>query len=89
LVSFWKEYADAEVPLRVWFTLVSAAHWKDFNELRATIGHVSIVGNDRVVFNIAGNKYRLVVKMEFKLQRVYIRFVGIHKAYDKIDVGKV
>lgn len=88
---FWEqtEYSDSEQPLRAWFREASRADWKSPAEVKAAYRSASIVGNDRVVFNIGGNKYRLVVRINSPYRVVYIRFVGTHADYDRINVEEV
>jgi mRNA interferase HigB len=88
---FWErpQHTDAEQPLRAWFREASRAVWKTPVEVKAAYRTASIVGNDRVVFNIAGNKYRLVVRINFAYRIVYIRFVGTHRQYDRINAKEV
>lgn len=76
---------DSEEPLKAWFAIAKKAEWKNFAEVKAQFGSASAVGT-RVVFNIAGNKYRLVVRMNFEMRIAYVRFVGTHKEYDELDV---
>jgi mRNA interferase HigB len=83
LREFWLRHADAEEALRAWFADTRRAHWKTPAEVRATYANASIVGNNRVVFNIRGNNYRLVVAIRYELEIVYIRFVGTHAEYDQ------
>lgn len=83
------EYKDAEVPLRAWYHDVKRAEWKNSNELKKQYKHASIVGEGRVVFNIKGNDYRLVVAIEYEFQVVFVRFIGTHKQYDKIDAKTI
>lgn len=85
LIKFWEKHKDAETPLRVWFKKVEQAKWKNVNELKADFPSADYVGNDRVVFDIKGNKYRIVVLVFFSGQKMFIRFVGTHAEYDKID----
>jgi mRNA interferase HigB len=91
LKQFWERsaYADAEQPLRAWFREATLADWKNPAEVKAAYRSASVVGNDRVVFNIAGNKYRLVVRINYAYRVVYIRFIGTHRQYDQIDVTEV
>jgi mRNA interferase HigB len=91
LRQFWEksEFADAEQPLRAWFHEASHADWKNPAELKADYRSASILANDRVVFNIAGNKYRLVVRINYTYRVVYIRFVGMHRQYDRINVKEI
>jgi mRNA interferase HigB len=88
---FWEQrrYADSEQPLRAWFREASRADWKTPAEIKADYRSASIIGRDRVVFNIAGNKYRLVVRINFPYRVVYVRFIGTHRQYDRIDAKEV
>lgn len=79
------EYSDSEVSLRAWYHDVKAAVWENSNELKKQFKNASIVGNGRVVFNIKGNDYRLVVAIDYEFQVIFIRFIGTHQQYDKID----
>ena len=91
LVDFWKhpDHHDAEQPLKAWYAEAKHADWKTPAEIKAHYRNASIVGDNRVVFNIAGNKYRLVVKFHYNTGIGYIRFVGTHGEYDQIDVETV
>ena len=90
LQDFWEAgHADAEQPLRAWFAEVSRAAWQTTVDIKARYPHASIIDAERVVFNIGGNKYRLVAKVWFAGQAVYVKFVGTHRAYDAIDVSKL
>ncbi len=89
LREFWKAHKDAEQPLLTWYKEAKKAKWKSFNELKMIFNTASIVGNDRAVFNIKGNDYRLVVRIEFEWQVIYIKFIGTHLQYDKINVKTI
>jgi mRNA interferase HigB len=91
LREFWQRpnRHDAEQPLKAWFREAQHADWKSPADVKAAFRSASIVGNERVVFNIAGNKYRLVVRVSYPYHIIYIRFVGTHREYDAIDVTKV
>jgi mRNA interferase HigB len=91
LRDFWNQAAhrDAEQPLKSWFREASRADWSSPAEVKAAFRSASIVRNSRVVFNIAGNKYRLVVRVNYPYRIMYIRFVGTHWQYDKVDVERV
>lgn len=82
-------YPDAAPSLKQWMATVKLANWGTPNELKAVYPNASLVGNDRVVFNIGGNKYRLVVRIIFPVRTVFIRFIGTHHAYDLLDVTTV
>ena len=79
---------DSEQPLKAWFTIAVEADWSDPNDVKSQYRSASFVG-DRVVFNVAGNKYRLVTWINYEFRTIYIRFVGTHAEYDVIDVQTV
>jgi mRNA interferase HigB len=83
------EYADSEAPLRAWYHDAKTAEWESSNDLKQQYKNASIVGEGRVVFNIKGNTYRLVVAIDYDFQVIFIRFIGTHKQYDKIDAKKI
>jgi mRNA interferase HigB len=89
LRSFWENHSDAEVPLKTWYKIVEKADWSDSNEVKRDFASVSILGNNRLVFNIKGNKYRIIVFTMFKYRKIFIRFVGTHAQYDKIDAATI
>jgi len=84
LREFWKIEKEAESPLDNWYRTAKRARWKNIAEVREIYPHADLVG-ECVVFNVGGNKYRLIVKFEFLKQTVYIKFVLTHKEYDKED----
>ncbi len=83
------EYANSEVSLRAWYHDAKTSEWKNSNELKKQFKHASIVGDGRVVFNIKGNAYRLVVAIDYEFQVIFIRFIGTHKQYDKINAKTI
>lgn len=89
LRKFWKLHPDAERPLRAWYEAVEQAQWRTPAEIKADFATASFLGNNRVIFNIKGNDYRLVVVVEYRLGRMFIRFVGTHAAYDRIDAERI
>ena len=89
LREFWILYPDAEQPLMAWYRAVKRANWATPAEIKAQYRNASLVGNERVVFNISGNKYRLIVAINYAFQAIYIRFVGTHNQYDQIDAREV
>ena len=89
LRDFWEAHPDAEEPLRTWYTYVRQADWHTPSDVMSIFRTASFVGNDRVVFNIKGNRYRLVVVVVYRHHAVYIRFIGTHHEYDNIDVATV
>ena len=80
---------DSEVALERWYELTEAAEWKSFADMKADFGSVDAVGNQHYVFNIRGNRYRLVVVVKFVMGHVFIRFVGTHQEYEKIDAASI
>ena len=80
---------DSEVALERWYEIVEAAQWQNFAEMKADFGSVDAVGNQHYVFNIRGNKYRLIVVVKFTIGHLFIRFVGTHSEYDKIDASMI
>jgi mRNA interferase HigB len=89
LIKAWTTYRDAEQPLRAWYKEADAAEWTTPEDVRARYHTASIVGDDGVVFNIRGNRYRLVIAINYAAKIVYVKFFGTHAEYDKIDVTKV
>ena len=89
LKEFSKLHANAKEPLDAWWSDVLGAKWESWTDLKRQYPKVSSVGNDRYVFNINGNEYRLIVSIHFLKKIVYIRFIGTHKDYDKIDASAV
>ena len=91
LREFWElpDYTDSEQPLKAWYDEATKASWKTPNEIKAQYKSASILKDSRVVFNIHGNKYRLIVKINYDFGVIYIRFVGTHKQYDKINANEV
>jgi len=75
--------------LRAWYHDAKTADWRNSNELKSQYKNASIVGDERVVFNIKGNDYRLVVAIDYEFQVIFIRFIGTHKQYDKIDAKTI
>ncbi|MCA3238365.1 MAG: type II toxin-antitoxin system HigB family toxin [Curvibacter sp.] len=89
LRTFWQAHPDAETPLRSWYALAGRASWKTPADIKAAYGNASFTRNNRVVFNIKGNDYRLVVAVRYDKGLMYVRFVGTHRQYDKIDVETI
>lgn len=89
LKAFWHHHPDSEGPLKTWYQVVRQADWATPAAVKATYGNASILEANRVCFNIAGNKYRLVVKINYPYRIVYIRFIGTHADYDKVNVNEV
>jgi len=89
LREFYKNCQDAKGPLLSWYKEVKKENWDTPAEVKEKYCNASILGNNRVIFNIKGNKYRLVVKIQYEYRVVYIRFVGTHAEYDAIDAEEV
>lgn len=91
LREFWSRPGrdDAEQPLRTWVHIVKAADWSRPTEIKSMFNSADILANDRVVFNIRGNKYRLIAAVHYRGQRVYVRFIGTHAEYNEIDATTI
>jgi mRNA interferase HigB len=91
LVKFWEVpgQEDAKAPLESWHDIAMKAHWRAPQDVKDQFGNASICGNNRVVFNIGGNKYRLVVEMQYRAGIAWVKFIGTHKRYDQINVETV
>ena len=89
LLLYCKKYPEAETALREWYYELLKADFRNFNELKRVYGGASIVGDDRVIFNIMGNKYRLVVRMVFEFKAIQVKWFGTHAEYDKIKVTEI
>ena len=87
--AFAARHPDAESSLQAWFHEARQAHWDTMVDIKQRYGSASILKGNRVVFNICGNKYRLVVKINYHAEIVYVRFVGTHVDYDRIDAEAV
>lgn len=89
LREFWEKHPDSAGALKAWYAEAKAAEWKSPTDIKAQFGSASILKDSRVVFNICGNKYRLIVKINYDHGVVRIRFVGTHKEYDAIDAETI
>jgi len=89
LARFGWKHPDAAEAMNRWYTMTKAADWSDLADVKRTFPSVDFVGNDRFVFNIRGNRYRLVVMIFFDIRTVFIRFIGTHAAYDKIQASRI
>lgn len=88
LKEFWEKFADSEVPLRAWYRLIRSRRYASTHELKTDFGAADFLGRGMTVFNIGGNKYRLVVTMRYDLGRVYIRHIVTHTEYDRLTKAK-
>ena|SRR5437016_2913926 len=89
LAEFWKREPAAKGELEAWHAEVKRADWTSPADVKAKYGRASILKDGRVVFNIAGNRYRVVVWINYPFRTVYIRFVGTHEQYDEIDAQTI
>lgn len=89
LRSFWEKHPVAETPLRVWYAEASRADWRTPTDIKAAYRYASFTANNRVVFNIKGNDYRLVVAVHYDRGQMFVRFIGNHRQYDKINVETI
>ena len=89
LKDFWEVHKDCEQQLTSWYHEASKARWKSPNEIKAEYPSASILSDNRVIFNIKGNNYRLIVKINYDYQMVWIRFIGTHTEYDKINANEI
>jgi mRNA interferase HigB len=89
LQGFWGKHANSEEQLKAWYRETEKASWKNINELKAEYPSASILKDNKIVFNIKGNRYRLIVKLNFEFQISWILFIGIHAEYDKINANEL
>ena len=89
LRGFWEKHSDCEQYLKTWHETTRTSNWKSPNEIKKTYASASILRNNRVVFNIKGNSYRLIVKFNYKKQWAFIRFIGTHAQYDEINAETI
>jgi mRNA interferase HigB len=89
LRAFWEEHPDVEQYLKTWYDTAMSSDWKTPTDVKKTYVNASILKESRIVFNIKGNSYRLVTKFNFEKQWIFIRFIGKHSEYDKIDANTI
>lgn len=89
LVDFWIKHAAAEQPLKSWFSEAEKAQWRTPADIKRLYPSASFLFDNRVVFNIKGNSYRLIVKINYDYGQAFIRFIGTHAQYDKIDAETI
>lgn len=85
LVEFWEKHPDSKIHIETWYETVRNAKWSKPSDVKSFYAKASILKNSRIVFNIKGNEYRLVVKVEYKKQWIFVRFIGTHEQYNQID----
>jgi mRNA interferase HigB len=89
LVNYWNKYPEVEQPLKAWYDEIFHASWSSPNELKSQYKNASVLTNKRVVFNIKGNSYRLIVDVEYRIGIVFIIWIGTHKEYDRINAKEI
>ena len=89
LRDYWAKHSDCEQQLKAWYNEADEAAWKNPNDIKRDYPSASILENNRIVFNIKGNKYWLIVRINYSCQMVWIRFIGTHAQYDRIDATKI
>ena len=90
LRQFWERHPPAETPLRTWYAIVDQAVWTGSADVKEQFGNsVDFVPDNRVIFDIGGNKYRLVAHVAYRYRRVLVKFIGTHAEYDRIDPATV
>jgi mRNA interferase HigB len=89
LRDFWEKHSDCEEQLKSWYRETEKSEWSNINELKSEYPSASILKDNRIVYNIKGNNYRLIVKFNFEFQICWIRFIGTHAEYDKIDANSI
>jgi mRNA interferase HigB len=86
---FWKAHPDVEAQLNAWYAEAKSAEWKTPDDIKQRYRSADFLPDNRIIFNIKGNDYRLVVKIHYKTGTVYIRFIGTHAEYDRIDAERI
>ena len=89
LKEFWKKHPDSEQPLKSWYYETKKANWQNPEDVTRLYRKASILRNNRIVFNIKGNSYRLITAINYNFKIVYIRFIGTHQEYDKINAEEI
>jgi mRNA interferase HigB len=90
LRQFWERHAQSEAPIKVWYSQVTKADWQSPADIKRQFGStVDFIADNRVIFDLSGNKYRLVVRVSYPFKRVLVKFIGTHAEYDKIDAETI
>jgi mRNA interferase HigB len=89
LREFWEKNPESEQYLKTWYDTAMSSNWKNPNEVKKTYAKASILKESRIVFNIKGNSFRLIAKFNFEKQWIFIRFIGTHNDYNKIDASTI
>lgn len=89
LRDFWVKYPDSKEQLLAWYDIISKNEYKNPNEIKQLFGSADYVKNGKIIFNICGNKYRLIAKINYSKHLVFILFIGTHKEYDNLDIDQL
>ena len=89
LRDFWEKHEDCEQQLKSWYREAQKAKWENPNQIKIEYPSASILNDNRVAFNIKGNNYRLIVKISYEYEMIWVRFIGTHDKYDKINANKI
>ncbi len=89
LIAFYSKHHEAKKALELWYSEIKEFDFKNFNELKSVYKSASLIANNRIIFNIKGNDFRLVVKINFYTKQIFVIWFGTHKEYDKIDVATI
>lgn len=89
LKAFWEKHPDSEQYLKTWYDSIMKSGWKSPNQIKYLYGSASVIGGGRMGFNIKGNKYRMMVKFNFEKQWAFVRFIGTHAEYDRIEATTI
>ena len=85
LVEFWNEHPEARVALERWYRLIRAAHWSSMDDVQRAAPKSKVLNRERIRFEVAGGNYRLVIAFDFRRQVAFVKFIGTHAEYDRID----
>ncbi|WP_299215105.1 type II toxin-antitoxin system HigB family toxin [uncultured Aquimarina sp.] len=89
LLDYWKKNPESKKHLEIWFSILNKESFNSPNEIKQIFGSADFIGENIAIFNIAGNKYRLIARIRYDIQITYIRFIGTHAEYDKLDLTKL
>lgn len=89
LRDFWEIHPDSEQQLKAWYQETSSAEWANSNDIKVEYPSASFLADNRVIFNIKGNHYRLIVKINYTYQMIWIRFIGTHASYNKVNAKTI
>ncbi|MCU0444784.1 MAG: type II toxin-antitoxin system HigB family toxin [Microscillaceae bacterium] len=89
LKKFWEINPQAENPLNLWYKIVEDAQWVSPNDVKQSFGNASMIGDNRIIFNIKGNDYRLITEINYKFKIVFVIWIGTHHDYNKIDAKTI